>query len=262
VFRNLKRMIILSWIFSLFLIFPSYLAAGLTKDEHKMMRTAFMNGYVRALRLDIETIKSLLSQLKIIIKKYNHRITYHPGQFNNLASPKKQVVQNTIIDLNKHAQIMDMIGLSQTPYNKINIHIGGTYKEKDTTLKRWCENFHLLSESAQKRLTIENDDKKNCYKVEDLLYAHEQLKIPIVLDTHHHNLNNGISLEEAFNLAVNTWPTNIPPVIHMSEPRENNSRAHHDYIKNKINVFGYDVDIMFEAKQKEQAILYYKKLYS
>jgi delta-aminolevulinic acid dehydratase/porphobilinogen synthase len=35
------------------------LAAGLTKGEYKMMRTAFMNGYVRALRLDIETIKSL-----------------------------------------------------------------------------------------------------------------------------------------------------------------------------------------------------------
>ena len=55
----LKRMIMLSIIFSSFLISPSYLAAGLTKDEYKMMRTAFMNGYVRALRLDIETIKSL-----------------------------------------------------------------------------------------------------------------------------------------------------------------------------------------------------------
>jgi len=68
VFRNLKRMIILSWIFSLFLIFPSYLAAGLTKDEHKMMRTAFMNGYVRALRLDIETIKSLKKNKKELKK--------------------------------------------------------------------------------------------------------------------------------------------------------------------------------------------------
>lgn len=53
-----KRMI-LSCIISLFLLFPSYLAAGLAKDEYEMMRTAFMNGYVRALRLDIETIQSL-----------------------------------------------------------------------------------------------------------------------------------------------------------------------------------------------------------
>ena len=59
VFGMLKRMIIFSCIFSLFLIFPSYFAAGLTMDEYEMMRVAFMNGYVRALRLDIETIQSL-----------------------------------------------------------------------------------------------------------------------------------------------------------------------------------------------------------
>lgn len=58
-FGVLKRMIIFSCIFSLFLVLPSYLAAGLTKDDYEMMRTAFMNGYVRALRLDIETIQSL-----------------------------------------------------------------------------------------------------------------------------------------------------------------------------------------------------------
>ena len=53
-----KRMIF-SCIISLFPLFPSYLAADLTEDEYEMMRTAFMNGYVRALRLDIETIQSL-----------------------------------------------------------------------------------------------------------------------------------------------------------------------------------------------------------
>lgn len=58
VFGILKRMII-SCIFSLFLILPSYFAAGLTKDKYEMMRVAFMNGCVRALRLDIETIQSL-----------------------------------------------------------------------------------------------------------------------------------------------------------------------------------------------------------
>ena len=67
----LKRMIIFSCIFSSFLVSPSYLAAGLKKDEYKMMRTAFMNGYVRALRLDIEKIKALKKnkeELKKFIK--------------------------------------------------------------------------------------------------------------------------------------------------------------------------------------------------
>ena len=68
VFGMLKRMIIFSCIFSLFLIFPSYFAAGLTKDEYEMMRVAFMNGYVRALRLDIETIQSLKRNKKELKK--------------------------------------------------------------------------------------------------------------------------------------------------------------------------------------------------
>ena len=64
VFGMLKRMIIFSCIFSLFLIFPSYFAAGLTKDEYEMMRVAFMNGYVRALRLDMDKIKALKKNKK------------------------------------------------------------------------------------------------------------------------------------------------------------------------------------------------------
>lgn len=56
---EIPKIMIFSCIISLFLLFPSYLAADLAEDEYEMMRVAFMNGYVRALRLDIETIQSL-----------------------------------------------------------------------------------------------------------------------------------------------------------------------------------------------------------
>ncbi|MGA1875197.1 MAG: hypothetical protein ACMUIA_06295, partial [bacterium] len=46
----------------------------------------------------------------------------HPGPFNVLCSPNDDVVQRTIAELNRHSQIMDLMGLSTTPYNKINIH--------------------------------------------------------------------------------------------------------------------------------------------
>jgi len=206
---------------------------------------------------NINVIKSLLFEFYTFVNANDHRITYHPGQFNNLASPKQKVVENTILDINKHAQIMDMIGFSQTPFNKINIHIGGTYKNKKDTLKRWCDNFFMLNTAAQKRLTIENDDKINCYKIEDLMYVHNRIGIPIVLDCHHHSCNNSMPLNDAMNIAVNTWK-NIKPVIHISEPRKDNKRAHSDFIQNKIETFDHNVDVMFEAKQKELAILKYR----
>ena len=39
------------------------------------------------------------------------RLSFHPGQFCVLASPKEQVVQNAAIELNKHAEIMDLMQL-------------------------------------------------------------------------------------------------------------------------------------------------------
>jgi len=55
----IKKMLELGVIFFLFFLFPSYLAADLGSQDYEMIRTAFINGYVRALRLDIQTIRSL-----------------------------------------------------------------------------------------------------------------------------------------------------------------------------------------------------------
>jgi hypothetical protein len=54
-----KRMRIFSGVFCLFFLLPSYLSADLTKTDYEMIRVAFMNGYIRALRLDVERIQAL-----------------------------------------------------------------------------------------------------------------------------------------------------------------------------------------------------------
>ena len=59
------------------------------------------------------------------------RITFHPGHFNVLCSPNPAVVKKTIKELNQHSQIMDIMGLSNTVYNKINIHVGGAYGDRN-----------------------------------------------------------------------------------------------------------------------------------
>jgi UV DNA damage endonuclease len=210
---------------------------------------------------DINKIRNLLSGLGNLVSQYGHRLSFHPGPFNVLASPNPDVVRKTISELNKHSEIMDMIGLPVSPYSKINIHVGGAYGNKQEALKRWVDNFQLLDENTKKRLTIENDDKPNMFTVKDLLYIHENTKIPIVFDYHHHNCHNdGMSVEDALKLAVATWPSDITPAVHISEPRdEQNFRAHHDYIQNEVNTYGYDLDLMFEAKAKELSVLEYRK---
>jgi UV DNA damage endonuclease len=218
--------------------------------------------------LDLTTLKDY-DEISIALRRAGDyakangiRITSHPGPFVVLTSPKENVVEAAIKDLELHGKIFDLLGLSQTPYNKINIHCNGVYGDKLSAMNRFCENYLKLSDSVKKRLTVENDDKATMYNVKDLMYIHNKINIPIVFDYHHHTFNTGdLSEEEALKLAITTWG-DITPVVHYSESKalheENNKlkpQAHSDYIKSLPNTYGLNVDIMVEAKAKELAIL-------
>ena len=213
---------------------------------------------------DYDKICNILRGIGTMANNYGQRLSFHPGPFNVLASPTDDVVQRTILELNRHSQIMDLMGLSTTPYNKINIHVGGVYGDKSSALKRWCDNFELLDDNTKSRLTIENDDKLSCYTVSDLMYIHERTGIPIVFDYHHHTCHpDGMSHRDALTLAISTWSDDIIPAVHVSEPRDDKKfRAHHDYVRTQVDPYGFDIDIMFEAKAKELALLEYRKLHT
>ena len=211
---------------------------------------------------DWKAIHTILQRCGAKATKYKQRLSFHPGPFNVLVSPKENVVLNTIKDLEVHGRIMDAIGLSKTPYNNINIHCNGVYGDKIAAMDRFCTNFDRLSNSVKTRLTIENDDKASMYSVKDLMYIHNKINIPIVFDYHHHQFCTGdLSEENALKLAATTWH-NIIPEVHYSESKslhENNTKikaqAHSDYINTIPNTYDVDVDIMVEAKQKDLAIL-------
>ena len=219
---------------------------------------------------DIEQIRMYLHSAGVKAKTHNLRITSHPGPFNVLTSPHEHVVVNCIGDLTDHAATFDMMGLSETPYNKINIHIGGAYGDKPKSMERFCKNFERLPQSAQNRLTVENDDKASMYSVKELYDGiYKRIGIPIVFDYHHHRFcDGGLSEQEALELAISTWPEGIVPVVHYSESRSIEQadekirpQAHSDYVYDKIDTYGNTIDIMIEAKRKELAVQKYKELH-
>jgi len=212
---------------------------------------------------DYKEIKAALKEAGDYATANGIRVNSHPGPFVVLTSPNPTVVENAISDLELHGKIFDMMGLSKTPYNNINIHCNGVYGDKRSAMDRFCTNFQRLSESVKNRLTIENDDKATMYSVKDLMYIHNRIGIPIVFDYHHHQFCTGdMTEEEALKLAATTWPKGITQEVHYSESKalhENNSKlkpqAHSDYIKSLPNTYELDLDIMVEAKAKELAIL-------
>ena len=214
---------------------------------------------------DIEQITAALKAAGDYAHDHGHRISTHPGPFTVIASLNKVVVENSFRDLEMHAKVFDLMGLSKTPYNKINIHVNTTVGGKHESMQRFCDAFESLSESVRSRLVVENDDKPKQYTVEDLMYIHERIGIPITFDYFHHSLNPGNQTEEqALKLAATTWPKGITQAVHYSESKrlhenndKENARAHSDYITKLPETYGLDIDIMTEAKCKDLAILPY-----
>ena len=219
---------------------------------------------------DYFEIGSTLANVGKYVADNNMRITSHPGPFNVLTSPHPHVVDNCINDLSTHGEVFDMMGLSRTPYNKINIHIGGAYGDKESAMARFCTNFVRLPDSVKSRLTVENDDKATMYSVRDLYDGvYKVIGIPIVFDYHHHQFCTGdLTEQKALELAIKTWG-DIKPVVHYSESRRDEKKddtirvqAHSDYVYEKIETYGHDIDIMVEAKAKELAVQKYLELHN
>jgi UV DNA damage endonuclease len=267
--------------------YASELALANTMDLDKIIDWNILNGY-NFFRItselapwkseyewndlkDIERIKMYLHSAGVKAKSHNLRITSHPGPFNVLTSPHPHVVDNCITDLTIHGEVFDMMGLSRTPHNKINIHIGGAYGDKESAMERFCVNFERLPDSVKSRLTVENDDKASMYSVKDLYEGvYKRIGIPIVFDYHHHKFCTGdLSEQQALEMAISTWPEGITPATHYSESRRDEQKdetirvqAHSDYVYDKIETYGNEIDVMVEAKHKELAVQKYKELHS
>ena len=216
---------------------------------------------------DLPKFPAIHTYLKLIgkkVKDHGIRVSYHPGPFNVLASENPSVVEKTIKELNKHAELMDLMELDQTTFYPINIHINTTKPTRELAAERFCKEFENLSESCKKRLVVENDDGANQYSVKMLYdWVHQVIGIPITFDQHHYNYGpQDQTMEEALRLAHSTWKTRA--LTHMSSPKtledtSGKNTAHSDYIYEEIKTFGLDFDTEIEAKAKDLAVFKYRQ---
>lgn len=208
-------------------------------------------------RFKLNKYRPYFAKIGNIIKQYNMRVDTHPNQFCVLNSIREEVVHASINILQMHKNMFDLM-----KYNgKIIIHIGSSNGGKKESMKRFIINFNKLEPSLQKMILLENDDKT--FNVANTLSLCEKLNIPMVLDYHHHLCNNtGKKIEDYLERIFKTWGNNIPK-MHFSSPKnKKNKRHHHDYIDSdkfidfitKLKSMNHDVDIMLEAKMKDDAL--------
>jgi len=215
----------------------------------------------------------LLKNIGKLSKIYNQRLTFHPGQYNVVGSPNIKCFEQTIKELKYHADILDLMELDNN--SVMVVHGGGTYGDKEATKNRWCTQYNLLPENVKRRLVLENCEKS--FSILDCLDISERINIPVVFDTHHFDCYNKLHPDEAhlfeepsqyIERILNTWiRRGIKPKFHISEQGCGRIGHHSNYISEIPQYlleiperYRVNIDIMVEAKQKEQAIisLYYK----
>ena len=211
----------------------------------------------------------LLKQIGELAKKYNQRLTFHPGQFNVLASPNPIALKHTLDDLEYHADVLDLMEMGKD--SVMVIHGGGVYKDKPKTIERWIENYNKLPDKIKNRLVLENCERS--YNIKDCLYVHEKCGVPVVFDTHHFECYKLMHPDEEFKSPdyyipkiLDTWKLKgIKPKFHVSEQGSGRCGHHSDYIEilpeyllEIPEKYGVHIDIMIEAKMKELSI---EKLY-
>lgn len=145
------------------------------------------------------------------------------------------------------------------------LHLGGVFGDKAATLDRFRENYSKLPQGVKDRLVLENDDVS--WSVHELLPLCEELNIPMVLDFHHHNIIfDPDQIREGTKDIVNLFPRilatwrrkNITPKMHYSEPTPaaitGRQRRKHSPRVATLPPCPADMDLMIEAKDKEQAV--------
>jgi UV DNA damage endonuclease len=202
---------------------------------------------------DFKLIQYQINELKKAIKETGIKVSAHPSEYITLTSEDPKAIQNSIRDLESHADIFDRLDLPQSYEAPLNIHVRKD-GNPDEISSRFFNIYNKLSDGIRKRLVLENNDNANgVWSIKNLHhYYYKTSQIPITFDTLHHSILPGnLTEEEAFNLAYDTW--NTTPIFHYSEGK-NNTRAHKDMPDNIPPTYK-DVYWDVELKGKDYAIL-------
>ena len=220
--------------------------------------------------------ESLVNVGKYCRENSRQRLLMHPGQYNQVGANTKKVYESTIVDLSHQADILDAIGGGEVDkdgnpkdHGVLIVHGGGTYGDKENTIRRWIEQYDDLPKKIKNRLVLENCEKS--YNTRDCLNISSEIGIPVVYDCHHYDcysiLHPEETQEDIYHLLPEVFETwgDKRVVMHVSEQGSGKCGHHSDYISELPHymidipdVFDVGVDIEVEAKMKEKAI---KKLY-
>lgn len=221
------------------------------------------------LAYDIEIFADKLKSIGEFANKNDHRLTFHPGPFTILNTPKHFVLVTVMRDLWWHTKFIEIMG---TINSSLTLHIGGVYDDRQEAMQRFVENFTQLPQNIQKLIILENDENNFCAEhvlnVSDMIFDKLNIRVPICFDYFHYCCWNIYTkkdikkyprqkkLESIMPLILSSWGTRRPK-FHLSEQQMGKALGTHSFFIKKIpkELQNLDIDLMLESRCKELTLL-------
>ncbi|MFC4598540.1 UV DNA damage repair endonuclease UvsE [Cohnella hongkongensis] len=219
-------------------------------------------------------LATAFAEVGAFVREHRMRVSFHPDHFTVLNTPRMDVFEKSVIDLDHHVRMFEAMELDGRALN--NIHVGGSYGDKEAAGRRFVEQFRLVEPRIARRITLENDDKT--FTAAETLAIAEEVGVPMVLDLHHDAVNRSSEKPvELWPRIKETWNRlewnivhaedavlKLPPKIHVSSPKSvSDPRGHADYVEPEplldflFRIAGTTpaLDVMIEAKKKDDALM-------
>jgi len=206
------------------------------------------------------SIVAVCNSIKQSLSSHPIRLSAHPSEYITLSSSNQDCIDNSILDLQQHAEIFDLLDLPQDYRSPLNIHVRQETSEPQKLADKVLSVYDSLPDNIRQRLVLENNDNaKGVWGIKNLIkYFYNSRKIPVTYDSLHHSiLHDDLSAEEAFHLAYDTWPTT--PLFHYSEGIDG-TRKHADMPVSTPTDYGREVYWDTELKFKDLAIFRIREL--
>lgn len=203
-------------------------------------------------------------EIRRLVKEEGLRVTSHPGQYTVLNSPREEVVQNSVDELEHQAHVLRLMD----PKGTMTLHVGGAYGDKGSAMDRFTQALDRLGDDARGRLAIENDD--TTYTLAETVALAERTGLRVIVDLFHHILNPSgetwdAGLIDLLDRAMATWGHGVPK-LHLSSHKPGTRTGHADYLAmadvdtllglmDQVGDPEAAYDLMLEAKKKECAVL-------